>query len=182
MRIEYYFPYLYHRIPEYIYHGCLALVLLCVLAVIVLGGFSKRWIIVSKLLFFEYLFLIYCSTVIYRPNQDNYRLNLVPFRGLFEKGYLSDPESQLNVLMFVPLGFLFRLAGDGIRWWRALIFFSSISVSIEVLQYVMQRGFSETDDVIRNTKGCMIGYGIYRIISHLIRKLVCKTKISKIWF
>ena len=168
MCIEDYLSVLYHRIPDYIYLGCLGLFLLCVVALIGYGSFAKRWRIISILLLFEYIFLIYCSTVIFRPCGGNYRLKLVPFRGLLEKGYLSSPESLLNVIMFVPLGFLVGMAGEGIRWWKVLIICLLISVSVEALQYITQRGLSETDDVIRNTAGCMIGYGIYRIIS-LIR-------------
>lgn len=36
-----------------------------------------------------------------------------------------------------------------------------ISLSIEVMQYFFHRGFAETDDVMHNTTGCLIGYGIY---------------------
>lgn len=170
MRIEDYLSVLYHRIPDYIYFGCLGILLLCVVSVIVLGGFSKKWRIVSTLLLFEYIFLIYCSTVIFRPCQSSYKLRLIPFRGILDNGYLSETESLLNVIMFVPLGFLLGMAGEGIRWWKVLIICFSISVSVEVLQYIMQRGFSETDDVIRNTAGCMIGYGIYRFVSYLAEK------------
>lgn len=170
MCIEDYLSVLYHRIPDYIYLGCLGLLLMCVVAVIVLGGFSKRWRIISTLLLVEYTFLIYCSTVIFRPCQSSYKLRLIPFRGLLDNGYLSGTESLLNVIMFVPLGFLFGMAGEGIRWWKVLIICFSISVSVEVLQYIMQRGFSETDDVIRNAAGCMIGYGIYRFVSYLAEK------------
>lgn len=168
MGIVDYLSFLYSQIPDYIYLGCLGLLLLCFIVVIVHNGFQKRWRIGSRLLLFEYTFLIYCSTVIFRPCGGNYRLKLVPFRGLLEKGYLSSPESLLNVIMFVPLGFFFGAAGTGLRWWKVLIICLLISVSIEVLQYITQRGFSETDDVIRNTAGCMIGYGMYRMIS-LIR-------------
>lgn len=33
-----------------------------------------------------------------------------------------------------------------------------ISVSIEVIQLVTKRGFAETDDVMHNTVGCIVGY------------------------
>ena len=115
MRIVDYLSVLYQRVPDYIYFGCLGLLLLCVVAFICFADFRKRWRIISRLLLFEYIFLIYCSTVIFRPCQSNYRLELVPFRGILEKGYLSDTEPLLNVIMFVPLGFLVGLAGEGIR-------------------------------------------------------------------
>ena len=33
-----------------------------------------------------------------------------------------------------------------------------ISVSIEEMQYFFHRGFAETDDVMHNTLGCLIGW------------------------
>ena len=35
-----------------------------------------------------------------------------------------------------------------------------ISLSIEVMQYFFHRGFAETDDVMHNTLGCIVGYMI----------------------
>ena len=41
---------------------------------------------------------------------------------------------------------------------------SILSIAIEALQFLMMRGFSEIDDVIHNTLGCMIGYGLYLMV------------------
>lgn len=38
-----------------------------------------------------------------------------------------------------------------------------ISVLIEAMQYFFHKGFAETDDVMHNTLGCMIGYGMYAL-------------------
>ena len=42
-----------------------------------------------------------------------------------------------------------------------------LSVGIETLQFVFRKGFSEFDDVMHNTLGCLIGYGMYKVISLL---------------
>ena len=36
-----------------------------------------------------------------------------------------------------------------------------VSVSVELLQYLTSRGFTEIDDVINNTAGAMIGWLAY---------------------
>ena len=40
----------------------------------------------------------------------------------------------------------------------ALMIGMGISVSIEAMQYFFHRGFAETDDVMHNTLGCILGY------------------------
>lgn len=39
-----------------------------------------------------------------------------------------------------------------------------LSVFIELLQLVLQKGLSEIDDVMHNAFGCVIGYGVYRMV------------------
>ena len=70
----------------------------------------------------------------------------------------------MNVIVFIPvgmiLGSLLRVKGS---WAIALLIGCSISLTIESLQFFFLRGFSEVDDVMHNTIGCMIGYGVYLI-------------------
>lgn len=72
----------------------------------------------------------------------------------------------MNVVAFVPIGLLsgwtFKL-----KWWQVLIIGFVISLSIEILQYVSKRGFAEFDDVMHNTLGSLIGYGIYALVSNV---------------
>ena len=60
----------------------------------------------------------------------------------------------LNVLMFVPLGFLFRSITDSKK---SVLFGFSLSVFIELTQYVFCLGKCELDDVLNNTLGCGLG-------------------------
>ncbi len=70
----------------------------------------------------------------------------------------------MNVIVFIPvgmmLGSLLRVKGSCLI---VLLIGCSISVTIETLQFCFMKGFSEVDDVMHNTLGCLIGYGIYAI-------------------
>lgn len=59
----------------------------------------------------------------------------------------------LNILLFIPLGFL--LGDKGLK---AVLFGFLLSAFIECAQYVAALGYCEADDVLNNTIGC--GFGI----------------------
>jgi len=46
-----------------------------------------------------------------------------------------------------------------------------LSVSIEAMQYFFHKGFAETDDMMHNTLGCMLGYGIYALARYGYEKV-----------
>ena len=71
----------------------------------------------------------------------------------------------MNVFVFIPIGMilgsLLRVKGSGLRngsWLMVAIIGCGISVTIETLQFFLMRGFSELDDVMHNTLGCLIGW------------------------
>lgn len=59
----------------------------------------------------------------------------------------------LNILLFIPLGFLV-----GKKGWKAVLYGFLLSASIECAQYLFLLGYCEADDVLNNTIGC--GFGI----------------------
>lgn len=82
----------------------------------------------------------------------------------------------LNILMFVPIGLIMPLLFEKCKYWYVtyLVGFC-ITLFIEMLQFISKRGIFELDDIINNTLGCAIGYGIVMIfISLLKRKKVNK--------
>ena len=82
----------------------------------------------------------------------------------------------LNILMFVPIGFMIPLLFKKCECWYItyLVGFGT-TLFIEMLQLISKRGIFEIDDIINNTLGCAIGYGIVMIfISLLKRKKVNK--------
>ncbi len=131
-----------------------------------------RW--TSALLLLEYIFIIYCSTVIFRPTNPERRYDFHPFWSYraIEGGTLSlVSEIIMNVVVFIPVGFLLGAAFKGMTWWKVLLIACSISVSVETLQFFLMRGFSEFDDVMHNTIGGIIGFGLYSLIRTMNRDI-----------
>ena len=78
-------------------------------------------------------------------------------------------ENIMNTIVFIPvgmiLGSLLRVKGSStseatksMTWLMVAIIGCGISVTIESLQFFFMRGFSEVDDVMHNTVGCLIGW------------------------
>ena len=113
------------------------------------------------LLLVEYIFLIYCSTVIFRDAREKKSYNYKLFWS-YEKirnKYYSNlvPESIMNVVVFVPIGLLATAVVRKHRLVYTVAVGLAISVSIEAMQLCFKKGFSESDDVFHNILGCLIG-------------------------
>ena len=65
-------------------------------------------------------------------------------------------EFVANILLFVPLGLLLRLALPRATWLGAVVLGGAVSVAIEVLQVWTPR-ISDPRDVVANTLGALIG-------------------------
>ena len=65
-----------------------------------------------------------------------------------------------NVVMFMPFGFLIPWFS---KWkgWKIIGAGCVLSITIEVLQYVSALGQMDVDDVILNTLGAALGYGVF---------------------
>lgn len=92
----------------------------------------------------------------------------------------------MNVIVFIPIGMilgsLLRVKGSStseatksMTWLMVAIIGCGISVTIEAMQYFLHRGFAETDDVMHNTVGCVIGYGIYKLVRYGYKRLGKRT-------
>lgn len=125
-----------------------------------------------RLLLLGYIVLLYYSTVICRSvidDKKHERIHLKPFWS-YNKPELF-VENIINIMMFVPVGLMLGFACRNIKWRKVLLTGVCLSVSIEVMQFVTGKGFSEIDDVIHNTLGCMIGYGIYALARYGYERL-----------
>ena len=68
----------------------------------------------------------------------------------------------LNVLLFMPLGYLFPLSFLKIvRWWKMLLLGFLFSLLIETVQLITRLGWFDASDLLHNTFGALIGYWIY---------------------
>lgn len=131
---------------------------------------------VSWWMFLVYLLMMLCFTIILREEKNVAQISMKPIWEYDSLNYKLMAESILNVLFFVPLGFL---AGAAIRRKRLLKTVGLccvISVTIEIFQLITRRGVCNIDDVIHNTLGCFIGYGLFL----LCYKPICRIKKTEL--
>lgn len=154
-----YFLTLINGIPQCVYEGALSILCIGIIVFLVWKGINAG-IYIERLALLEYTIFIYCSTVIYRVTKESREYNYTPFWS-YEKPELF-VENVMNAVVFVPVGLLIGLVFSRWPWRKAIGAGCIISISIELLQFIFKRGFSEVDDVIHNTLGCAIGYGLYK--------------------
>lgn len=81
-----------------------------------------------------------------------------------------------NILMFLPVGFFSALLSDKPRWWKSTLWTFNASFFIEVFQLFVSRG-TDVDDLILNTVGGLVGYGIFALLRRLTPHFVSKCRI-----
>lgn len=110
---------------------------------------------VLYLLFALYLCSVYTAAGLPNIRRLTYcpRVNLTPFAYL-----LSDRSSILNVLFFIPLGFLLPLIWTRFRaFYRTIPFGLGVSAVIEASQVFTYRA-TDVNDLMTNTLGTLVGY------------------------
>ncbi len=77
-----------------------------------------------------------------------------------------------NIMWFVPMGFFIpALKKKPVGFFQMIILGALISISIETLQFVLNTGVTDIDDVIFNTIGAALGYLLY-FVGKWIKKLI----------
>lgn len=154
---------LFRNIPHEVYEGVVSVLCIGSVAFFVWKGFKKGIRYTALLALIEYLLLLFCATVFLRETKDIRECNYHPFWSY--KAMETNPdfmmaESIMNVVAFVPIGFLLGIAFNRMKWWVSILLGMVISFGIEILQLLFLKGFSEMDDVIHNTIGFVLGYMI----------------------
>ena len=69
----------------------------------------------------------------------------------------------LNILLFVPCGFLVPTIWKR-SWscWKVVLLGFSVSLCIETIQFLTRCGYADVDDLINNTIGTWMGYILYK--------------------
>ena len=115
--------------------------------------------------------------------EREYRYNLVPFveiRRFWTYRKIVGTFALFtnvfgNVLGFVPYGFILPVITGKMRNGFFIIlsgFF--ISLTIEVIQLLTKVGCFDVDDMILNTLGAALGYGIYAVCDRIREKLMAR--------
>jgi len=164
------FTFQFRGIPDYVFIvSFLVLSVLIVLAFFVCKDKRATMRGVFMMLLLEYIFLMLCSTVIFRTSQPEIvRLELMPFWNYKEvlsfKDMMDLWEVLLNMILYMPIGFLLASIFKNQKFRKTLFVGATLSAAVEALQFALHRGLCETDDVIHNTLGCMVGYGLYILL------------------
>lgn len=103
-------------------------------------------------------------------------LNLKPFVYLFD--YPTMKEALLNLIgntaMFIPLGIVWPTVFKKLNTPGKVITAGvGVSLTVEILQLPFFDRATDVDDLILNSTGFVIGYGIYLLVKKIGRKEKC---------
>ena len=137
------------------------------------------------------LFLLYVLLLVYflfffeeygrvAAEERVYRYNLIPFLEIRRFWIYREQLGVLavfsnifgNVIGFIPYGFILPVIAHKCRSGFFIILSGfSLSLVVEVVQLVTKVGCFDVDDLILNTLGAAIGYGIFAVCNYLRRRL-----------
>ena len=147
-------------------------------SLVIVGGYIYRRVkgesfpsaikILYKLLIFTaigvYTSYMISLTLSGREAGSRSRVSIIPGTTLFDTSGLSRSAME-NIVLFVPLGILLPMLWYYFRSVLTMGMLSFwVSLFIEVTQFITQRGYFETDDIILNTFGGVIGYYIFAYV------------------
>ena len=101
-----------------------------------------------------------------------FRVNLIPFVNLFD--YDNKRDLLLNVIgnvaMFIPSGIVLPIVYKRLdTFGRVLVAGAGISLCIEIIQLPFRVRATDIDDLVLNTVGVIVGYGLYSLIQYVRR-------------
>ena len=82
-----------------------------------------------------------------------------------------------NLIWFVPAGIFVRLRGGSL--WQAALAGFCLSLFVETCQFVLGSGVSELDDLVLNTCGAVLGFGLTDLFFRLRAKKIIQFPIDK---
>lgn len=129
-----------------------------------------------------YIFILYICMALYVAGIGNVwdigkfgsviRMEEINFK-LFQSDGMA--TYILNIIMFVPLGFLLPLIWKKYRKvWRVLCIGAVFSLAIEIGQ-LFNRRQTDIDDFLMNTIGACIGFGIWMLFAVVLKRRDAKT-------
>lgn len=103
-------------------------------------------------------------------------ISLFPFWSYLEMIQTSNlnmgRQILYNILAFVPFGILLPMLGRRFQRLKIVLLCGFLlSGLIESAQFLFHLGWCDIDDVINNTAGAVIGYGIWHILKISVRRL-----------
>lgn len=126
------------------------------------------------IVFTGYIFLILAVTLLFR-SYAVYNIELDPIasyrRALNAPHHLAVIEIRniiLNIVMFIPLGFMLPMASKGLgKIYTAIPLAAIFTFAIETTQHFTSRGVFAVEDMLHNTFGAIVGFALYKIFYSL---------------
>lgn len=167
---------------NHVISGYLPIMALLILYFIILKSFgdrSSKGHIILTFIFSFYLVGVLSATGVCLKANFSPRFSLLPFIDMIR----GPKDAILNVILFLPLGIFLPLLYEQYNSLSKVLLLGFLfSFSIEIIQMF---GFGTTDinDLITNTFGAVLGYGVYELLSRsfsdsLIGKFQTKGKYS----
>ena len=133
-------------------------------------GKSAKWFRRTQ----KYSLMIYLGgvlyhTILFREQKEQFSYQLQLFWSYYHLPRMWN-EILLNILLFIPFGFLICDSVDRVKKRRVLFLACLFSFLIESIQFIFRIGVFELDDILHNTLGCGVGILFYQLICRL-RKL-----------
>lgn len=135
---------------------------------------DKAHVFVEIMLIGWGIMFIYVTQLMSFGNGMGARINMQPLRLFFTAfRYGSNNASGvwqffLNIIMFVPLGFLYPIVFKKHRNWHSVLIVSFIcTAATELVQLITHRG-TDIDDIIANILGGLCGFAVYLILVGLV--------------
>ena len=100
------------------------------------------------------------------------RVNLIPLVNILD--YDIKREAAINIIgnisMFIPTGVIMPILYKRLDcFWKVLLAGAGLSFVIEVIQLLFPGSVTDIDDLILNTLGVAVGYGVYAACKRLKR-------------
>lgn len=160
----------------YLESGLLSSILFTVVIVLLryfhTKSYSIGYVLKCMVLIF-YLVMLIQIALLSREAGSRTTTDLIPF-STWGTSAQSRAYEYENILMFLPMGFLLPAFFKRCRrLYYAGPVLVLISCVIELTQFITQRGYLQTDDVIMNTIGGVVGYFIWKASSRILGGKIC---------
>lgn len=153
--------------------AAMAVLVCCVVSKISGRGKISAYKGVGIFFFVAYCFMVAAIALFTREPGSRTKVDLIPFSTFY-----NSPRAMAyiveNILMLIPFGTLLPILIKKFRkgFWCIMAGFLC-SLLIECTQFVTQRGFFQTDDIMTNVLGTGIGYLIF-LAGYKIKNLVLR--------
>jgi glycopeptide antibiotics resistance protein len=134
---------------------------------------------------------LYMTAVILCVTLAPYEFRWPPmFRFSIDYGLSRDLLLDLvaNVLLFLPVGFFYRLCLDDDRHpWRSILWAGFLTIGIELLQTMLRARVASPLDVVTNLLGAVLGVGFFEatlavLRHHQIRALALELPLAGVFY